>query len=47
MWKDTTSNNLWVASRLVCNAGLEGEISDNNNRVHLGEEEKSFDGKRF
>jgi len=36
-----------VAGRLGCNAGLEGEISNSNNRVHLGEGEKSSDGRRL
>jgi hypothetical protein len=40
---------LWVAGRLGCNAGVKGEVSsnNNNNRIHLGEGERSSDGRRL
>jgi len=48
LWKNTTDNSLWVAGRLGCNAGVKGEVSNNsNNRIHLGEGERSSDGRRL
>jgi hypothetical protein len=31
-----------MASLLGCPTGVEGEVGDNNNRIHLGEEEKKI-----
>jgi hypothetical protein len=35
-----------MASRLGCTTGVEGEVGDNNSRIHLGEEEKKSATKR-
>jgi hypothetical protein len=45
-----------MAGRLGCTTDVEGEVSENSSRIHLGEEEKknrlqggekSFDGRRL
>ena len=48
LWKNTTGNNLWVVGRLGCNVGVKGEVnSSSNNKIHLGEEERSSDGRKL
>jgi hypothetical protein len=47
MWKNTTVNSLEVASRLSFNVSMEGEVGSNNSRIHLGEKERSSDGRRL